>query len=163
MPAPPARYNAGVTRWLSLLLVLPASHAIACSGPGAWKAMRDADVFASWSALCVGVLLVPTAYLLARCGHPILGMIHLGLIVFHPSWTVSAWHGDCGSFKVFAAKVFLGLAVMGLLESVAVAVFWQRPWPWRRVRRGFCSGCGYDLRATPERCPECGMVAESSG
>ena len=42
-----------------------------------------------------------------------------------------------------------------ILATTALPLLWLR----RRSRRalpGFCSMCGYDLRATLERCPECG-------
>jgi len=52
---------------------------------------------------------------------------------------------------------FLVLAT-GLLPGRRAWVWWRGR---RRVAKGHCPACGYDLRATPGRCPECGTAPTS--
>jgi hypothetical protein len=52
-----------------------------------------------------------------------------------------------------------------LAAALAVLPLWRFAGGIRRRRwkaRGLCSVCGYDLRATPDRCPECGAVPQKS-
>ena len=52
---------------------------------------------------------------------------------------------------------FLVLAT-GLLPGRRAWVWWRGR---RRVAKGHCPACGYDLRATPGQCPECGTAPTS--
>ena len=50
-----------------------------------------------------------------------------------------------------------------ILFLIAPAVWLRRAIRQRKELRqasGLCSVCGYDLRATPDRCPECGAIPE---
>jgi hypothetical protein len=70
------------------------------------------------------------------------------------------WHRSKTAFggkrQVAAVAPFWLLTLAVLLGCVPGFWLWQRRRYLRRA--GCCPVCGYDLRASPERCPECGTV-----
>jgi hypothetical protein len=50
---------------------------------------------------------------------------------------------------------WLPVAVLSVLPAYCG---WRQYKMNRLAKKGYCARCGYDLRATPDRCPECGMV-----
>ena len=89
---------------------------------------------------------------------------------------VSAYVSDSKSSNNFVLKKALGVRVFDVpldnyslrgvtiprwmlaLPLAILPAWWTLRRCCRKVAVGLCPSCGYDLRATPERCPECGAV-----
>jgi hypothetical protein len=58
---------------------------------------------------------------------------------------------------------FLGMYILPLIPPIVIigGIMWYI-YPGRKEiaceRKGLCPHCGYDIRASRERCPECGKV-----
>jgi hypothetical protein len=64
------------------------------------------------------------------------------------------WKGGAG---IFTDRIGVPLWCPAILSGLLPAMAFQNWFRRRdRRRRGLCQSCAYDIRATPDRCPECG-------
>ena len=79
----------------------------------------------------------------------------LGFAAWETGWSSS--FAD-SSDRVWAAPAWLLTVILAVLPAAWGLGAYRRR---RRKRMGLCSVCGYDLRASPDRCPECGTVVRA--
>jgi hypothetical protein len=65
------------------------------------------------------------------------------------------WRFGGRSWFSLSAPYWSLIICLMVLPGLWIHFYLRRRW---RTHTGFCEICGYDLRATPDRCPECGIV-----
>ncbi|HYE20877.1 MAG TPA: hypothetical protein VEA69_20695 [Tepidisphaeraceae bacterium] len=82
-----------------------------------------------------------------------------GFQVFHSHRSGAAYWGNLADLQRLTVPCWAAAALFLALPGVR-AIRWARR--RRRVDASLCPACGYDLRATPDRCPECGRAPGGS-
>ena len=141
-----------------------------------WVRSQFAPATVSWNASGRNVFAaVNDGYILVGVGGPAYGP--LGAVkyrpvaaergLFNPHTVVSfagAEYAAARSARTgrtewgFAVRYWVLGGGLAALSVVLLAPGWRHR-RWVRNHPGHCLACGYDLRASPDRCPECGAAA----
>jgi hypothetical protein len=136
--------------------------------PRAWRSPLSPDPEVDGTPLCPGCLtpVDPLQHYCHRCGTavgqltPYIPFVNIPFTVclfdrlwtrlWFPRWESPGRRAVYGLTLLFCAILWPGVLI--ILPGV--------PWMWRysrtAPRHGQCRGCGYDLRGSEGRCPECG-------
>jgi hypothetical protein len=105
--------------------------------------------------LCSGLSFLLFSYLATTWGYPYLLAVWFWLKGRNVDVHV---HDSAPNVTPFMPLLLGASAVLPLLWLVRSLVRWKR----QKLRDGHCVRCGYDLRASTDRCPECGTPTRPS-
>jgi hypothetical protein len=75
------------------------------------------------------------------------------------AWAGFKW-GEFSGGRAHGWEVVIPYRVLVIVAALLPAAWLRRQHRLAvAARAGLCPACGYDLRATPDRCPECGREA----
>ncbi len=137
---------------------------LACSRLGLLTVVREPDA-RRWDDDLVGVVVSSAAHRASRLSASTcaIGSKEFGPGPYRHGEFLSTFAFHAKPIKVsdgtttpgfFIAFPYWPVTVLSL--AGALLCIWSQVRCRRRARRGLCPRCGYDLRASPERCPECG-------